>query len=220
MLKRVFMHTTGNAEGVDWNKRKRRKNLDRFWFKEKKRIRMGAKVKSWKESMMEGRVDAWCPSCVQDQGTLPGRAIHLPGCTGWNSAPPPTENSLLPRGMIESVRGESYPEWRTQESLWAQQDPGKETDGTTWSWHWNISQRTPVCRLQGYLSKVVRLVRTHQFILAGLSRQSITAGWDGTNKTSGPASLTKTHCLKLLGLNFHLQGVQQSDELQFWDNQH
>lgn len=128
--------------------------------------------------------------------------------------------SLLPCGKIESVRGESYPEWRTQESLWALQDPGKQTDSTTWSWRWNISQRTPVCRLQEYLPKVVRLVRTHQFILAGLSRQSITAGWDGTNKTSGPASLTKTHCLKLLGLNFHLQGVQRSDELQFRDHQH
>lgn len=34
-------------------------------------------------------------------------------------------------------------------------------------------------------------MRSHQFILAGLSQQSITTGWKGTSKTSGPQSMKK-----------------------------
>lgn len=54
------------------------------------------KISQWADESrgleLKGKCDgerrvAWCPSCVQDQCTLPGRAIHLPRCTGWASAP-------------------------------------------------------------------------------------------------------------------------------------
>lgn len=108
-----------------------------------------------------------------------GTPLHLPQMT--LSAP-----------ALDPKRRVSYPEDKPRR-VWARRDAGNEVDGTTPSWHRNISQRLAVCRLRACLPRVVRLVRTHQFILARLSRQSITAGWNGTSKTPRPAWLYKTH---------------------------
>lgn len=161
------------------------------------RYRRGEDFKVWDRGESACLVAYLCaalcleaPSICSDAPA--GTPLHLPQIT-------------LTAPALDPKRGVSYPEDKPGR-VWAPRDAGNEADGTTPSWHRNISQRLAVCRLRACLPRVVRLVRTHQFILARLSRQSITAGWNGTSKTPATClAVRNTHSLKLLGWNTHVQ---------------
>lgn len=127
---------------------------------------MGVKGSELRGKYDGGGSGARCPRCVQDRGTLSGGGLSI--CLDAPAGIPlhhpqkplsaPTRKEKEDReNRCEGIQdGEARTACELCRPLEVRQTAQRGADTTT-----------SVCRLRGYLPKVVRRVRTHPFILAG-----------------------------------------------------